>query len=116
LNPSNTEQQSVPLMLCVFNEKVVAALKIFSQQQHPNCDIATVDDTVVFVDMIVSLWKMLNVKHPLKCRNLRDQKCDPVRKVDDHQLLYFDNVVQWLQNWEASPTGNRNGMLTREIG
>ena len=49
LNPSNTERQSVPLMLCIFNEKVVAALKLVSQQQHPNFNKAAVDDTLVFV-------------------------------------------------------------------
>src|SRR6218665_1349082 len=114
LNPSNTERQSVPLMLCIFNEKVVAALTLLSQQQNPKFDKASVDDTLVFIDIIVSLWKMLNVKHPFKDRNLQDQKCDPVRKVDDHQLLYFDSVVQWLQRWEAGNTSNRNGMLTRE--
>src|SRR6218665_1925937 len=51
LNPSNTERQSVPLMLCIFNEKVVAALTLLSQQQNPKFDKASVDDMYRIVEL-----------------------------------------------------------------
>jgi hypothetical protein len=60
-NPPNTERQSVSLMFYIFSEKVVTGLKLVSKQQHPNFNKAAVDDTLVFVDIIVSFWIMLHI-------------------------------------------------------
>ena len=57
---------------------------------------------------------MLNVKHSLEGRNLRDKNCDPIRSVVDHQLDYFRRVIVCLDVWEAMSDKNRSGVLTRE--
>ena len=112
VNPSSTDRQSVPLMLRVFNDKTTCALSVFATR--PGCCSEAINDTKVFIEIIVKLWKMLNVKHPLKGRNLRDENCDPIRSVDDHQVKYFDSVVLWLDVWEAMIGSTRTGILTRE--
>jgi hypothetical protein len=112
LYPSSTERQNVQLALCVFNDKTVTALDRFGDKEK-NCDAQQVIyDTRDFIDIILKLWKLLNVKHPLKGRNLRDIDCDPIRSVDDHQLLYFDVIVMWLDRWGKSNL--QEGILTKE--
>jgi hypothetical protein len=75
--PTNTERQSVHLMLSVFNEKVVTALAMFGDKEK-NCDSKQViTDTKTFIEIISKLWKMLNVKHPFKGRNTRDASSVP---------------------------------------
>ena len=53
LYPNNYEKQKVSLVLNVFNETTVAALK---QRNY--------DDTALFVEKILKLWKILNIKSP----------------------------------------------------
>jgi len=110
LNPTSTERQSVPLMLRIFNDKVVTGLEYFADSCA--CPNDFVLDAKQFVQIFVGLWKMLNVKQPMKGRNLRDSFCDPIRTVD--QLGYLEHVYQWLCQWEATDAPDRNGMLTKE--
>ena len=112
LNPSSTDRQSVPLMMRVFNDKVVVALQLFSERA--TCPKEWVMDAKALVEVFVNLWKILNVKHPLKGRNLRDVFCDPVRKADDLQVSYIQHVVQWLEYWETLNPDSRHGMLSKE--
>ena len=100
-------------MLRIFNEKVVTALMIFSSQQPTNSS-AVINDTRSFIEIILKLWKILNVKHPLKGRNLRDRDCDPIRSVNDERLLFLHRFVEWLDIWEAMGDKHRAGLLTRE--
>jgi len=57
---------------------------------------------------------MLNVKHPFKGRNLRDENCDPIRSVGDYQLVYVQRAVVCLDVWETMCDKSRSGALTRE--
>jgi len=68
LHPSSTKQQHVPLMLCIFNEKVISGLNYFADICSRPKDFVT--DTKQILEVFVALWKMLNVKHPMKGRNL----------------------------------------------
>ncbi len=113
LNPSNMDRQSVPLMLRVFNDKVVTALHMFAATKS-DYDASLINGTRVFIEMMLRVWKMLNVKHPLKGRNLRDEDCDPIRSVSDTHLLFFKHVVDCLDVWEAMCDKTRTGVLTRE--
>ncbi len=103
LNPSNVDRQSVPLMLRIFNDKVVTALHYVATKSQNDLTVTVINDTRIFIEMISTLWKMLNVKHPLKGRNLRDENCDPIRSVGDYQLDYFQRVGVCLDVWEACP-------------
>lgn len=112
LYPSSTERQSVRLMLSIFNEKVVAALGMFGDKEKNDVSKAVIFDTKRFIEIIFKLWKMLNVKHPFKGRNTRDASSDPIRHVDDQQLMYFDRIVKWLDRWDKF--GLKTGILTKE--
>jgi hypothetical protein len=112
LSPSNTERQSVPLMLRIFNDKIVSVLSVVSQR--PNHNSSAINDTRIFIDTILRLWKILNVKHALKGRNQRDVNSDPIRSVNDPHLDFLSKVVLWLDVWEAMADKNRAGLLTRE--
>jgi len=46
VNPSNTDRQSVPLMLSVFNDKTTCALSIFATK--PGCCSAAINDTIIY--------------------------------------------------------------------
>jgi len=99
-------------MLRIFNDKVVTALHIFATQ--PGNNESMINGTRVFIETILTLWKMLNVKHPLKGRNLRDSNCDPIRAANDYQIMFFERVVVMLDVWEAMCDKDRSGVLTRE--
>jgi hypothetical protein len=71
------DRQSVPLTLRIFNDKVVCFIHVAAKHET---GAALIDGARVFITMILALWKMLKVKHPLKGRNLRD----PIRSVADH--------------------------------
>jgi len=73
LNPSNMERQSVPLMLRIFNDKVVTALHVHATK--PGNNEVIINGTRLFIETVLTLWTMLNVKQPLKGRNIRDSKC-----------------------------------------
>ena len=54
------ERQSVSLCLRVFCDETLSALK-----SHPELlNEADVDGTIIFLELFVRLWKILNVKGP----------------------------------------------------
>lgn len=112
LKPSNVDRQSVPLMLRIFNDKVVTALHYVATKSDN--DLSVINGTRNFIEMVLTLWKMLNVKHPFKGRNLRDENCNPIRSAGDYQRVYFQRAVVCLDVWEAMCDKSRSGALTRE--
>ena len=62
----STECQKVSLALKIFNDKTVTALKFFPTLSD------TVSGTEKFIKVILKLYKIVSVKHPMKGRNLRD--------------------------------------------
>lgn len=108
LNPSSTERQKVSLVLKVFNEKTIAALSFFPALSD------SVDGTKSFLDIILKLWKLFNVKDPHKGRHLRDRDSDPFRSVNDERLKFMEGIVLWLNNWEAMKCKGRHGCLSQE--
>lgn len=58
--PKPVERQSVSLCLRVFCDETLSALK-----SHPELlNEADVDGTIIFLELFVRLWKILNVKGP----------------------------------------------------
>jgi len=60
----------VPLMLRIFNDKVVTALHYVAIKS--NNDSSVINGARVFIEMVWTLWKTLNVKNLLKGNNLRE--------------------------------------------
>jgi len=109
LHPNNTQRQNVNLALKIFDEKNVAALTEFGKRFV--CDIS---GTQNFILTIVQLWKILNVKHPLKGRHLNDELCEPIRSLHDGKLNWLSMFHDWLCAWEQLRLQPRHGCLSKE--
>jgi len=109
LYPNNMQRQNVKLALKVFDEKNLAALGEFGSKY--NCDVA---GTHQFISTIAQLWKLFNVKHPLKGQRLNDPFCEPLTSITDHKLQWLKSIYSWLSNWEGMNAKQRQGVLSRE--
>ena len=109
LYPSNLERQNVKLALKVFDEKSVVALGEYGSQTGTD-----VSGTQTFVNIVLTLWKILNVKTTNKGFRKRDDDCHPIKDVNDDRLQYLEDVYKWLCGWENLNQKSREGRLTNE--
>ena len=109
LHPNNTQRQNVSLALKIFDDKNVSALAEFGKRFQCN-----VSGTQNFILTIVQLWKILNVKHPLKGRHLNDEFCEPIRSLHDGKLHWLSMFYDWLCAWEKLQLQPRQGCLSKE--
>ena len=96
--PSAIERQNVKLVLKVFNDLTVAALKLqneLSNQEDRN-------NTHDFVEMLLQLWKLFNINSPLKGKRLNDDTSRPLT-YQDERFPFLACVVIWLETWLALP-------------
>ena len=101
LYPNNFEKQKVSLVLNVFNDKTVAALK----QSKFN-------DTALFIEKIMRMWHILNVKSPCEGRNLEDPGTYHINSPDDERLNFLERIAASLKLMVNSKKGQRVGGLT----
>lgn len=110
LFPTNLERQNVQLVVRLFDEKNVAAMKTMN--------ISDVSGTVTFLEQIISWWHIVNVKSPTKGIHLRQKECNPIRQDSstDPNLIFLSKFQQWLRAWEEldMPQHGRMGKLSRE--
>jgi hypothetical protein len=109
LYPSSLERQNVKLALKVFDEKTVVALGEYGTLSK--CDFS---GTQTFVNIILKLWKILNVKSTDKGFRKRDDDCRPISDVNDERLSYLRDVYLWLCAWENLNQRPKEGRLTNE--
>jgi len=109
LNPSNLERQNVKLVLKVFDEKTITALGIFG-----NVTGTDTSGTSKFLTLILRLWKVLNVKSTDKGRRKRDGDMNPIRGVSDENVVFLDELYNWLVKWEGMQQKVRHGRLSNE--
>lgn len=97
LHPSNLERQNVKLALKVFNPFVVQALL------HFGSNIEGSKDTANFIDIILTWWKIVNVKTPLKGKRLNDIYQEPITATNlkDPKLTFLEKMLKWLETWKA---------------
>ena len=88
--PKPIERQKVSTCLRIFSEKTCSALLT-----HPSLDIAEVEDTAAFLKIVITWWKILNVK----AYGADVRHNDPLRAVienpDDNRLLFLLQLVIW---------------------
>lgn len=75
LYPTNLERQKVSLVLGIFNDKTVEALASKADE--------TSKETATFINVILSWWKIMNVKSVYKGARLRDELSKPFTSCDD---------------------------------
>ena len=95
------EKQKVSLVLNVFNEKTVATLK----QSKFN-------DTTLFIEKIMRMWHILNIKSPCEGRNLEDPGRHPINSPANERLNYLERIAASLKLMDNSKKGQRVGGLT----
>jgi len=83
LYPSNLEQQNVQLVLKLFNEKTIVGLAHYGSKS--NLDVS---GTTKFLNIILRLWNILNVKSTDKGQRKRDSTMDPIRSVNDENVFF----------------------------
>lgn len=109
LHPNNIQRQNVNLALKIFDDKNIAALDHFGKSI--SCDFS---GTQNFISTILTLWKIVNVKHPLKGQRLNDQFCEPLLGLSDQKLTWLQSFYAWLCSWEGCSIQQRQGVLSRE--
>lgn len=91
MNPSSLERQNVSPVLGILNDKTVEAL--LSKSDH------AARDTAEFNRIILSWWKIKNIKSCNKGVRLCDHMCLPFCDVDDDRLRFLQEFIHWLQIW-----------------
>ncbi|XP_072144652.1 uncharacterized protein [Dermacentor andersoni] len=108
VNPTSLERPNVKLVLDLINEFVSNALRTHGSALK----IAQAESTALFIDIILTWWRIVNVKDPCKGQRLRDSMQYPVTSVGDTQLTLLSAVVDWLDAWIR--IGASSGSLTKE--
>ena len=91
LAPSNIQKTCTKHALSVFNESTVAALRFYARP-HWN-------ETADFIDFVVKLWKILNVRTTHKGVHHRDDYEYPVRHGDDWKLQVLSDAAKFFDSW-----------------
>ena len=88
LYPTNFEKQKVSLVLKIFNEKTVAALK----------------ETKVLVENVTKMWNILNVKAPHVGDILKDDDRMPLCVPQDQLLDFLLEITHCFNEMKSSYT------------
>ncbi|GFW07780.1 THAP-type domain-containing protein [Trichonephila clavipes] len=88
LSPTNLEKQNVKLVLKIFNNFVIQGLQLLGEQH----ELISYETTSIFISLICTWWKIVNVKTPLKGQHLLDPYQQPITLSPDNQTCEF---LQW---------------------
>ena len=99
LYPNNFEKQKVSLVLKVFNEKTVAALKL-EKKNH----------TARFIELILRMWNILNIRW----KSVRHQKNNPdlveFSSTADERFAFLSKMSKMFENMHPL-SGNSNARI-----
>nr|XP_047133002.1 uncharacterized protein LOC105847471 isoform X2 [Hydra vulgaris] len=111
VRPSHIERQSVSTCLKVFSEKTYSALL-----NHPETsNILNINETADFIKMVVTWWKILNVKSVgVDCRFNDDRKA-VIRDPNDDRLKFIWDFEEMALRM-TSNQGKRIKQLTHDTG
>lgn len=103
LFPSALERQNVKLALKIFNPYVIQALLQFGT------NINLSKDTADFINIILTWWRIVNVKTPHKGQRLNDIYQQPVvaRNLSDPKLEFLNKMLNWLDVWKSGKFSHR---------
>lgn len=109
LYPSSLEKQNVKLVIQIFNDYIVEALKTLGPSNNLSKHVGTAE----FIRIISLWWKILNVKAPYKGLLKRDKMQEPLTNSNtDEQFIFLNNFLIWLDKWEELANGV--GILSKE--
>ena len=103
LYPTNIEKQKVSLALQIFNEKTVTALELQDSKE-----------TARFVQLVLRMWKCLNIKSPVTGFKLYDEDRKPFvdrgSKVD--ALKSMATMFKAIDTYSASTKTRQMGLTS----
>lgn len=102
VHPSSVERQKASLMTDVLNEKTVAALRTKNLK------------TFEFLEVLVTLWNMLNVKSSNAHVRLNDNNRMPFTSADDDRLAYITDFAAAIHDMPGGRGWNRHNSFTSE--
>ncbi|KAH9378538.1 hypothetical protein HPB48_011588 [Haemaphysalis longicornis] len=100
VNPTSLEQQNVKLVLDVVNLFVSNALRTHGS----TFKISQAEYIAIFIDIIATRLRIVNVKVPCQGRRLRASLQDPASSVGDIQFPFLIFIVDWLYAWASIKT------------
>lgn len=101
--PNSFEKQKVNLVLSVFDEKVVAFLKICGYE-----------DTALFVENVLKTWNILNVKSRYAGVQLNDPTRKAIESKTDERLVFLEKMATSFKLMDRSKQGKRVKGLTSD--
>ena len=96
--PSIIQRQNVKLVLKVVNELTIAALKLQNGLRDPGSR----NNTHEFVDILLKIWKIFNIRTPFKGQRLNDEFSRSLI-FQDERFSFLACVVSWFEAWQALP-------------
>lgn len=99
LCPSSIEKQNVKLALQIFDSSLPSALRAIGEKHN----LKFFKETATFIEIIVTWWKIVNVKTPGKGSRLKDRFQEPVRPApDDEKVDFLYDILDWLDEWQKN--------------
>ena len=111
IHPHCIERQNVKLVLRLFCDSTIAALKTLGPT---NPRLPNWKGTVQFVTLILKFWNIVNVKSLFKGQHKRLDDANPVRDLNDSRISWMVSFVSWLENWKTYSNINNTACLTNE--
>ena len=73
-----------------------------------------VEHTVLFIDTIVRIWRIWNVRSPAYYIRKRQEESKPFSSATDDRLEFSENFIRWIKAWESSilPSHHRKFALS----
>ena len=97
LAPKNIEKTSVKLSNAIFHESTLHALQYFNENQGEQWT-----GTADFVEIVLKMWKIVNVKTPSIGQHKKDMFREPISSCDDFKLHYLEKFAQFIETWYCS--------------
>ena len=111
LHPHSIERQNVKLALRIFNESNMTALKCLGPDYEK---LSNWNGTSLFIDIILKLWKMLNVKSVSKGWSKRLEDAFPFYNITDKRLEWMSEFALWIKRGKEYIDKNGEGFLTKD--
>ena len=109
ITPKPVERQRVDICLRVFCEETCTALKV-----HPGLQDRDVKGTAFFIEKVVSMWKILNVKGLGKDIRHNNPLEAVIRSPDDDRLAFLLKMADLFLQMAKPSGGKRKKCLTKD--
>lgn len=102
--PTNLERQNVKLVMNIFNEKTISAIKTIDEE------------TGNFMEIILKWWTLVNIKNPVIHTIKLNSIAKPFHSINDERLSFLTNFTIWINHWRdcCEIIFNGEGFLTQD--